>query len=120
MGIEVIHDKDDPLCIRVHLINEIFDFLCPVSCSTVFPHTDVMTASQGFNKRKNTAGSITHIFGINFFIIAWTHSPGFPCLAKQLIGLLVHTDNGTERVIWKFINIKDILHGSYEIRIPYA
>ena len=120
MGIEVIHNKDDSICIRIHLINEIFDSLRPVSCSTVFPYTDVMTAAQGFNKRENTTGSIPYIFGINFFIIARTHSPGFPCFAKQLIGLFVHTDNGAERIIRKFINIKDILHRRYEVRIPYA
>ncbi len=36
MRIQVIHHEYNSFSIRIHNINKIFDFLRPVSCSTLF------------------------------------------------------------------------------------
>lgn len=46
MGIEVVHDKDDLVTVRIPDIDKIPDSLCPVNCSAVFTHTYMAYASQ--------------------------------------------------------------------------
>ena len=82
MGIEVVHYKNYFFYIWVHDINEVFYLFCPVRGSTVFSHTDMMSASKRFDKSKYTADAIPDIFRIYFLIISWTHGQWFPCIAQ--------------------------------------
>lgn len=73
MGIEVIHYKDDFFCIRVHDIYKVSDFLCPVKGCAVLMDTGMMPASKRLDERKDAAGTVAHIFGIDLPGIPGTH-----------------------------------------------
>ena len=62
MGIELVHYKNYFFHIRIHDINEIFYLFYPIKGSTVFSHTDMMSASRRFDKGKYTAAAIPDIF----------------------------------------------------------
>lgn len=120
MGIEVIQHENDFLHIRIHLIHQVFDLLCPIHCCAVFPDAHMVTPAKRFNERKYATGPLSLVFGINFFVIPQAHGPGVPDFSQKLIGFLVHAHNGNKGIIGQRVNIKDILHGSDEFRICYA
>ncbi len=62
MRIKIVHDKNDLLGFRVHLINHIFDFFSLVNCSSVFSDACVMTTSKRLYEGKDTACTFTNIF----------------------------------------------------------
>lgn len=62
--VQIVHYQDNLFRIRIYDVGQIFYFLCPVLCRPVFPHTYVVHPSQRLNKGKDTAGSVTGIFGI--------------------------------------------------------
>lgn len=66
MGVRVIHYKDNLFSIRIQDICQIFYFLCSVYCCPVFPYAYMVHSTKRLNKGKDTAGSITSIFGIRF------------------------------------------------------
>lgn len=66
MGVEVVHDKYDPVTVRIVCIYQIPDLLSPIKCGTVLPDTYMPHSTQGFHKYKDTTCAIAHIFGINF------------------------------------------------------
>lgn len=50
MRIQVVHNQDDFLDIRIHDINKILDFFGPIQRCSVFPDTHMMCAAKRFNE----------------------------------------------------------------------
>ena len=120
MCVEIIHNKYYLFNTRVHLVNEIFDLLSPVHCGAMLSDTYMVASAKWLYESKYTAGSISNILGVYLFIVSRTHCPGVTCFTEKLIWLFVHTDNRVKRIIGQLVNIKDILHGSNELRIRYV
>ena len=82
MGIEVVHYKDDFFGIWVHDIYEVLDLLCSVKGCAVLMDTGMVSASKWLDKRKDAAGAIPHIFGIQLLDVDRTHRQSFPGIAQ--------------------------------------
>ena len=120
MRIQIIHNQYYFLGIRIHNINKITDFFCPVQCCSMLTDTYMMYPGKRLNKSKNAASPISDILLIDFFVISRTHRPGIPCFAKQLIWLFIHTHNRNLRIIGEFVYIQYIFHIRYEFRICFC
>ena len=79
--------------------------------------THMVSAAKWFNKSKYATGAIPLIFGIRFLVVTRTNRQWLPYIIQKLVWLFIHTDNRVHRVIWEFINIKDIFHAGYKISI---
>ena len=60
MGIQVVHDKYNPVTVRIADIHQIPDLLRPVNRSAVFPDVDVPYTAQRFHEYKYAAGEGSH------------------------------------------------------------
>ena len=114
MGIQVVHDKYNPVTVRIADIHQIPDLLRPVNRSAVFPDVDVPYTAQRFHEYKYAAGTAAQILGINFPGIPRAHGQRLPGLPQQLVWLFVHTYHWDSRVIRLFVDVQDILHTGYE------
>ena len=61
MRVQVGHDKNDFLCIRIHHIYKVLNFFDPINCCSVFSDAGMMSATQRFNKDNNTACTISDV-----------------------------------------------------------
>lgn len=120
MGVEVVHDKDDSVTVRIANIHQIFDFLSPVKGSAVLPNAYMPYATEGFHKYKYAAGAVTHIFAINLLGVSWTHGEWLSGLPQQLVRLFIHAYHWYGRVIGHLINVQNVFHTGYKFRVFFG
>ena len=120
MGIQVVHDKDNLVTVRIADIYQVPDLLSPIDCSTALPDTDMPHTAQGLYEYKYAAGAVTYIFGIDLLGISWTHGEWLPGLSQQLVRLFVHAYHWYSRVIGHLVNVQDVLHTGYEFRVFFG
>ena len=113
-GVEVVHDKYDPVTVRIADIHQIPDLLGPVDRGTVLPDAYMPDAAQRLYECKYAAGAVVHIFRIDLLGISRAHGQRLPGLPEQLVWLFVHAYHWDGRVIWLFVDVQDILHAGYE------
>ena len=119
VDVQIVHNKNNLFNRGIYYIYQILYLLCPVNCSPMFTHSNMVSACQWFNHCKDTACSFSFILRIHFFIISKTHCLRIAYISQGLVWFLIHTDNRMHRVIRTLVYIKDILHGGNEFRISY-
>ena len=117
MRVEIVHYKDDLFGIWVHDIHQIPDLLCPVHCSTVFPHAYMVCSAERLYKSKYADSPVADILRIRFPVTSGTHWQGFPGIPKKLVRFFIHAHDRTLCIIRELIYVKDILHARYEFRV---
>lgn len=120
MGVQVVHNKYDPVTVRISRIHQIPDFLSPVNCGTALSDTYMPRATQRFRKYKDTIGVVTRIFGINLPGISQTRRQRLLCLTQQLVRLFVYTYYRYIKVIGHFVNVQDVLHAGYKFHVFFG
>ena len=61
MRIQIVHNQDDSLGIRIHDINKILNFFSPIQRCSVLPDTHMMCTTKRFNESEDAASSISDI-----------------------------------------------------------
>ena len=120
MGVEVVHDKDDSVTVRIADIHQIFDFLGPVKGSAVLPNAYMPYTSDRFHQYKYATGAVTHIFAINLLGVSWTHGERLSGLPQQLVRLFIHAYHWYGRVIGHLINVQNVFHTGYKFRVFFG
>lgn len=119
MCVQIIHNQDDFLNIRIHHINKILDFFCPINSSSAFSGTYMMFSAKRFDKSEYTASTIANIFIVFLLRISTTCRQWFSCFAKKLIRHFIHAYNRLLWIIGHFINIKNIFHTCNKFSIMF-
>ena len=87
VGVQVVHDKYDPVTARIDRIHQIPDFLSPVNCCTVCAHAYMAYAAQRLYECKNAVCAVPDIFFC--FSIALLYSSSkrirFSCKSSILV-----------------------------------
>jgi len=117
MDVKVVHDENDLLCFRVHLIAEMLDLKRPVHSGAMFHGIAEMVSRKRLDEGEDAACAVPDILGVCFQIISRAHRQWIPGIPKQLVGLLVHADNGFPRIVWHLVYVKNIFHSGYEFGI---
>lgn len=119
MRIQVVHDQDYFLAVRVTNCEQAFNFFRPVCSRAGFAHAATAPAAQGFCKDENTAGPLPDIFRINFLVVTLPHWKGFPGFTEALVWFFVHAYHWKFWIVGQFIYIQHILHMGDKISILF-
>ena len=118
--VQIIHHKDNLLSIRVHGVHQILDFFRSVNGCAVFPYTHMVDPSECFHKGKDADSAIADILRIGFPVTSGNHRQRIPGFSQELVWFFIHAHNGMFFIIGKLINVKDILHAGYELRVFFC
>lgn len=110
MCIKVIHNKPDFDCIRVVDLKQFPHLLRPLSTRSSFCYTDASPASQRLDKKKNIRYAASNIFVVVAQRAPWLARDWSSDFAHQLLARFIHAHLRIQRVIWKLIDTKNILH----------
>ena len=71
--IQIIHDKNNLLSIRIYLINKVLNLFCPINCCSWRFNCMNNSSCMRLNKTEYANGAISLVFIINFSDISWPH-----------------------------------------------
>ena len=112
MRIEVICDKDNLLGKGIHCIGSKFEGIDKIDCFSGFCNNGFAFACKRFKNHEDICDTVSLIFGINFFGLAWsTWNTSF---LNELLICFVNADHRIQRIIWALIDIKHVFHFGYK------
>ena len=110
MGIEIIHNQNNLLCIGIMTVQQLFYLKSPIDFCAVVSYRNIPLATKRFVEHEQITDAIALIFIINpsSFTAFRRYSP--VCFFGQLLGYLIHTYKWFVRISRSPVNFKDILH----------
>src|SRR5829696_3878281 len=114
MGVEVVHNQNDLLSVRVVQINQLLYAVRPVVLGPPLGDTDVTPAGQGLANDEEVGRPLTLV------LVVLTGGPSrrdgewLPYLSHELLALLVQAHLRETFVIGAGVDLKDILHAPDE------
>lgn len=114
MCVQVIQNQNDFLDTRITNVYKVLNLLGPIYCRALYADVHMPGSTKWFGEDEDAAGSLSHVFRINFLVTAFPHGKGIPWFTQKLIGFFVHTNDRQLRIVWQFIDVEDIFHAGYE------
>ena len=99
MGVQIIHNQHDLNCIRILLIQQPLDLLCPIFAGAVFLSVRITSSIERFREHKDAGGSIPDVLVVLVFDPTVFRFEAFPGICKQLNWLFVHADHRVALVV---------------------
>jgi hypothetical protein len=90
VGVEIIHDQNHPLGLRISVVEEILDEPCKVLASPLLGDLNVTPARQGLKGHKQGGHAVAAILAV--IALDGSGAPGdrLADLVEKLLGALVH------------------------------
>src|SRR5665213_483008 len=110
VGIEIVHDQDDALGVRVVHVHQVFHHVCPVHLRPPLGHLYMAAVAQGLAPQEQVRNAVALVLVVLPLDLAGFHGQRRPRIGKQLLGGFVQANVGSTRVIGPPIHVQDILH----------
>src|SRR4051794_41363076 len=117
MGIEVIHHQDDRLGIRIAMIDQVLDLVCPVALGPMVSHVNPAVPGEWRTEEEAVDDAPALILVVLARNVPLRQRQRRPDVAEQLLGDLVHADQGAARIIRAGVDVQDVFHAPHELTI---
>ncbi len=114
MGVELVHNQDDPLGVGVVHVDQAPDAARPVKPRRPVARRHVPPAAQGLGHQEDVGDAAPDVFGVLAGGPSRPRRQGRPGFAQQLTARLVEADDGVRWVEGAGVDRQDIFHGPDE------
>ena len=109
MRVQIIHDEDDPLGIRIILVDQLLHLMGPVHFRAVLEDLGTHPSRQRFDEHEYGTRTVADVLAIHDHGCVCASESG-AALPEELQRLLVHADDRPGLVVWAGIDFEDVLH----------
>jgi hypothetical protein len=117
VGVEVIHDQNHSLGLRIPVVKKILDEPGKVLASPLLRDLDLTPTCQGLKGSKQGGDAVAAILAVIALDGSGFGGDRQPDFFVQLLGALVHADYRPGRVIRTPIDLQDIFHPAHKLGI---
>ena len=117
MGVEVVHHQHHGLGVGVVHGQQLFDLPGPVDPGPLGQGVDSTPSGQRLNPHEDRARPAAHVLAVLTSVLAGTGPDRVTGMGEELVGLLVHADHRTPRVMDPGIHREDVFHPGRELRV---
>ena len=119
MGVQIVAYEADERSLRVVHLKQLPDFVRPVNAGSVFTHTDMAPASEGFDKHENISGPIAFVFIVHTLGASRGCRQRPPRFLDELTRLFIHTHQRNIGVVRQTVQVQNILHPCHELPVLF-
>ena len=116
MSIKVVTHKNNTLDVRIPLVKQPLDALCPVCPCPLLFCLSVAPSGKRLRKQKDATGAVSYLLMILISNASAVGSKALSCLGKKLNGFLVHANHRKGFVVRPAVYFKNIFHRSHKSR----
>jgi len=110
VGVQVVHDQDDPLRVRVVDLHQVLDEPSPVDPGPALGDLEVAPAPERLAANKQVRGASPAILVVLPRGMARGHRQRLARVGQQLPAHLVHTDDGKPGIVGPAVDVQHVLH----------
>src|SRR5215203_1928676 len=115
VGVEVVHDQHDGVGVGVVHGQQAFDLVGPVDLGAAGLGVDVAPAPQRFDPDEDRAGAAAAVLVVLDAVTARGGGDRVTGVVEELVGLLVHADHRSARVVATGVDGQHVLHPGDEL-----
>src|SRR4051794_543803 len=110
VGIQVVADQDQPLRLRIVLIQELLDAPRPFDLATLRRDPHAPPTAQGLEEHEEVRHPFALVLVVHTARSARRRIHRMTRLPDELLAGFVHADDGSKRIVRPFVGLKDVLH----------
>ena len=116
MGIQVVQDDDNRLCLREKIIDQVAHTLSKVDLRATVRDSNVPPTEQGLEEQEEIGGAIPLVLVVKAFRLARLAWQWLARLGNELHDFLVKADLRALRIVSSGVHIQHILHAPDKLR----